>query len=64
MKPKFFLYLFFTVALLIVAVMGWHWSDVADTKFWWVFWEVASYISIVALIIMWVIAWTGQNKKR
>ena len=64
MTPRFFLFALLTIFLVIIAVMGWHWSDLANTPFWWNFWVIASIASIVTLVVMWVIAWTGQNKRK
>lgn len=53
-----------TVALVIVAVMGWVWTDYAETKFWWTFWEVAAIAAVVILVVGWAILWNSSGKKR
>jgi hypothetical protein len=49
---------YFTVAAVlligIIAVMGQHFSDIAQTKFWWTFWDAATVICIVAWIAGWI----------
>ena len=64
MKPIFFLYAFIAITLVIIAVMGWHWSEVAKTPFWWKFWEGAAIGSIVILAVWWIASYFSQNKKR
>ena len=56
----------FTVLMLIflvVAILGWVWTDVARTPFWWNFWEVAAVVSGLGFIggIWWYVTTKQQN---
>jgi len=64
MKPIFYLYAFFAISLVLVGVMGWHWSEVAKTPFWWKFWQWAAIAAIIIFVLWWIKAFTSQNKKR
>ncbi len=49
------------IAVVIVgffAVMGWHFTDVAEKPFWWKLWPVLSIVCIIA----WVVGWVALNK--
>lgn len=48
--------------LLVVAVMGIHWTDTAKTKFWWDFWPIASVVSIISFIGL--IIWFSTTRKK
>jgi hypothetical protein len=51
------------ITTLIVGVMGWHWTDTAETPFWWNFWVIAA----IAADLLWVGAWVyfwNKDKKR
>lgn len=57
--------LFFTIgvlSLILVSVMGWHWSESAKTKFWWVFWDVAALSSIIACVGLWLY-WMSKDRR-
>ena len=51
------------LVFLIVAIMGWHWTDVARTPFWWNFWVVAAIVSAIGFIggIYWYFNTKQQN---
>lgn len=51
------------VILVVVAVMGWHWTDVAETKFWWNFWVVAAIVSGIGFISIVIYLFNSQNKR-
>lgn len=53
--PKSWLTLLTVLFLAIVAVMGWHWTDTAKTRFWWTFWEIAAVVSGLALLAGWIL---------
>lgn len=42
------------VLAIVTAVLGWDWSDNADTPFWWNFWIVASIVAILACVGGWL----------
>ena len=42
------------LAILFFAVMGWHFSDVAEKPFWWKFWSIAGVVSFLSLFIGWL----------
>lgn len=42
------------VGIGITSVLGQHWSDAAKTPFWWTFWDVATYVSIVGWVGGWI----------
>lgn len=41
------------ITIVVVAVMGWHWTDTAETKFWQDTWVILA----VACLVFWVSAW-------
>lgn len=57
--PKDWLKVLAAVLIGFFAVMGWHFTDVANTPFWWKFWPVLAVICLVA----WVGAWIYLSKK-
>lgn len=61
--PKDWLIVFGVALLGIIAVMGWHWTDVAKTPFWQTFWVVAAIIAIIAWIVGWLIL-SAKDKGR
>lgn len=55
----------FVIGLLIMAtvsVMGWYWTEVAKTKFWWTFWVVAALLCLPGFVG--AIAWFGSQKNK
>lgn len=56
--------LFIAAALitLVVAVMGWHWTETARTPFWWTFWVVAALLCIPGFISL--MAWFNKARKK
>lgn len=57
---KSVLFAIMLVALAVVAIMGWHWEDVAKSKFWWTFWPIAALASIIGFGF--IVAWFGRNR--
>lgn len=52
------------ILLLVVAVMGWHWTEVARQPFWWSFWVVAAILSLIGFIaLMFKFGSTKKNNK-
>ena len=49
------------IAIVYLAVMSSWYSDNAEVKFWWVFWDVVSVVCILTLIIVWVLDWTKKR---
>lgn len=47
---------------VIVAVMGWHWTDTANKSFWWTFWVVAAVVCLAACLAGW--AYLNVKSKR
>ncbi len=39
-------------SVLALAIMGWHWTDIANTPFWWTFWVVAAIAAIPTFIFL------------
>lgn len=54
-RTKDILLLVSAFLLVIIAVMGWHWTDTANTSFWWNFWIVAAIVSFIACLVGWII---------
>jgi hypothetical protein len=52
--PKSWLILLSVLAAGIITVMGAHWSDIAETKFWWTFWIVAAVLCGIGLLAVWI----------
>lgn len=50
------------ISLMIVAVMGWHWTDLAKTPFWWTFWVVAAIASLIGFVLL--IKWYGSSNNQ
>ena len=40
--------------LVVISVMGWHWTDTANTPFWWNFWIVAAIVSLIGCLLGWL----------
>lgn len=59
---KSVLFVLLLVSLVILAVMGWHWTDLAKTPFWWTFWVVAAIAAVPAFIF--IIYWFGNSKNK
>lgn len=49
---------------LVVAVMGWHWTDTAVKPFWQVFWVVAAVTCIIVWVGLWAYFWTKDKRPR
>lgn len=52
------------VTLVVVAVMGWHWTDTADTPFWSGFWNVAALVALLVWVCGWVYFWNKDKTRR
>lgn len=52
------------LAICIVAVMGWHWTDTATKPFWWNFWVVAAVVCLIIIIGGWVYLNAKDKSKR
>lgn len=50
------------IVCLVVAVMGWHWTETARTPFWWTFWVVAAALSIPGFVGL--ILWFNKARKK
>jgi len=59
---KSVLFVLLVLGLVTLAVMGWHWTDLAKTPFWWTFWVVAAIAAIPAFIL--VIAWFSKSRNK
>lgn len=57
--PKDWLKVLAAVLIGFFAVMGWHFTDVAEKPFWWKFWPVLAVVCLIA----WVGAWIFLNKR-
>lgn len=49
---KAILFVVMLVSLVVLAIMGWHWTDLANTPFWWTFWVVAAVAAIPAFVFL------------
>lgn len=46
----------------VVAVMGYHWSEVAETPFWWNAWMVLGIACTIAWFGGWLYLWNKDRK--
>lgn len=51
-KLKSFLFVLLLASLVTLAIMGWHWTDLANTPFWWTFWVVVALAAIPAFVFI------------
>lgn len=51
------------IAIVFFAVMGYHFSDAADTRFWWNFWYILAIACLGFWIVGWVFFWNKTPKK-
>lgn len=51
------------VACLILAIFGWHWTDLANKPFWWNFWVAAAVLGAIGFIggVMWYVTTKQDN---
>lgn len=49
---------------LVVAVMGWHWTDTANKPFWQNFWVVAALACDILWLGFWVFFWTNDKPRK
>jgi phosphoglycerol transferase MdoB-like AlkP superfamily enzyme len=61
-KKKSILFVLLLVSLMVLAIMGWHWTDLANTPFWWTFWVVAAIAAIPAFILTAYFFGKSKNK--
>lgn len=61
-KLKSFLFVLLLVSLVTLAIMGWHWTDLANTPFWWTFWVVAAIAAIPAFVLIAYLYGKSRNK--
>lgn len=47
---------------LVIAVMGWHWTETARTPFWWTFWVIAAVLAIPGFLGL--IIWINKARKK
>lgn len=59
---KSILFVLLLLCLATLAVMGWHWTDLANTKFWWTFWVVAAIAAIPAFVL--IVYFFGKSKNK
>lgn len=59
---KSILFVLLLLSLVTLAVMGWHWTDLANTPFWWTFWVVAAIAAIPAFIFIAYLYGKSKNK--
>lgn len=57
--PKDWLKVLAVVLIGFFAVMGWHFTDVAEKPFWWKFWPILAVICA----ILWVAGWVYLSSK-
>ncbi len=50
------------LGLLLVAVLGWHWEETAETPFWWTFWPIAAVVAAIGFILL--VRWFGTSQKK
>lgn len=60
--PKSTAFAALAVLLAVHAVLGWAWSENADTPFWWKFWEWSAGIS--AFLFIGLILWAVTKRKK
>ncbi len=61
--PKDWMKVLAAVLIGFFAVMGWHFTDVAEKPFWWKFWPVLSVLCIVAWVGGWIFLRTKDKSK-
>jgi hypothetical protein len=52
------------ILVLVIAVCGDGFADIAKRKFWFNFWAVAQVIAIVGSVGGWIYLWTTQDKTK
>lgn len=55
----------FTIAIVacaFFAVMGWHYTDEANTPFWWNAWIVIALVALVSFVLL--IVWFSRSKNK
>lgn len=60
--PQSTAYFGLLILLAFHAVMGWQYSENADRKFWWKFWEISAVAS--AIMFAGAIIWAVTKRKR
>lgn len=59
---KSILFAVLLVSLVVLAIMGWHWTDIANTPFWWTFWVVAAVAAIPAFLFL--VFWYSNKRNK
>jgi hypothetical protein len=49
---------------LVIAVMGWHWTDTAETKFWQDTWVILAVACLVAWVGLWAYFWSKDKPRK
>jgi uncharacterized membrane protein len=49
---------------LVIAVMGWHWTDTAETRFWQDTWVILAVICLVGWVSAWAYFWNKDKHRR
>lgn len=62
--PKDWLKVLAAVLIGFFAVMGWHFTDVAEKPFWWKFWPVLAVVCLVAWVGAWIFLKSKDNAKK
>lgn len=61
-KLKTILFVTMLVALVVLAVMGWRWEELANSPFWWTFWPIVAVAAIPAFIF--AVVWFDKSRKK
>lgn len=61
-KLKSVLFVVMLISLVVLAIMGWRWEELANTPFWWTFWPIAAGAAIPAFIF--VVIWFNNSRKK
>ncbi len=54
---------FAVLSSVFFAVMGWHFSEVANTPFWWNFWAGLAIVCIVWICVAWAILYSRGPRR-
>jgi phosphoglycerol transferase MdoB-like AlkP superfamily enzyme len=50
------------LATLIIAIFGWHWTDLAKKPFWWTFWVIAAVLAVPGFVGL--ISWFNNTRNK
>lgn len=59
---KAILFIVLLIALVVVAVLGWHWEETADKKFWYTMWPY--FATAAAIGFVGLIYWFGKTRNK